>query len=130
MKVESNVKGRCAGEILTLIILTSCSFQMTSSALAYDAVDCVQAAAKVDKGMIVGLAAELCAGAASPAVIECYVNSFKVDSGMIRGLAINLCAGSSNATRTLDCYLKASRMGMARGIAIELCGTKKSRDTE
>ena len=127
MKVSLKVKRRCTGKILALIILTSCSFQMASSALAYDAVDCVQDAAKADKGMIVGLATELCAGAASPAVIECYINSFKVDSGMIRGLAIDLCAGSTNATRTLDCYLKASRTGMVRGIAIELCGTKKSR---
>jgi hypothetical protein len=100
---------------------------MASPTFAYDAVDCVQDAAKVDKGMIVGLATELCAGAASPTVIECYVNSFKVDTGMIRGLAIDLCAGSANAARTLDCYLKASKMGMVRGIAIELCGTKKSR---
>jgi hypothetical protein len=117
-------RGR-ARAIFVLIILMSCSFHVTSPALAYDPVDCAQDAARADREIVVGLVTELCSGASSPAVVQCYANAFKVDSGMPRGLAINLCAGSTNATTTLNCYVKAGRMGMARGIAIDLCGARR-----
>jgi hypothetical protein len=111
---------------LLLAIFTYCSIIMSSTVLAYDPVDCLQDAAKADQGISVGLATKLCAGASSPAVVQCYSDSFKVDNGMSRGIAIDLCAGSTDAQKTLACYVKASQMSMTRGQAKTLCGAREA----
>ncbi len=110
-----------------LIILMFSGIYMSSSALAYDPLDCINDVAKADEGIIMGLSTELCSGAQSPDPVQCYNDSFKVDSGMIRKIAIDLCAGSTNAKNTIACYLKASDRGMIRSLATTLCGAKKSK---
>lgn len=113
-----------------LIVLMFSSIYMSSSALAYDPLDCIDDIAKADEGIIMGLSAELCSGTQSSDPVQCYKDLFKVDSGMIRGIAVDLCAGSTNAKNTIACYLKASNRGMIRSLATTLCGAKKQKSNK
>ena len=78
-----------------------------------------------DKDIGRGLAVSLCNGASSSEPLSCYVKIFSTDSGIGRGLAINLCTASRNASKTIDCYVKAAAGGMNRKFATDLCQDKK-----
>jgi hypothetical protein len=81
-------------------------------------------AADADKGILVGMAVDLCGGAWSAAPVECYRGASTVDPGILKGIAIDLCAGSVDAKRTLACYRRAANQGMIRGLATKLCGAR------
>ena len=97
-------------------------FTPSFSAIAYDPLDCLNDAAKVDKDIIIGLATKLCSGAWTAEPVKCYAQVSRVDTTISRGIAIDLCAGSANAENTLKCYEKA---GLARFLATRLCGVRE-----
>ena len=104
---------------LTLIVTYS------TTAFAYDPVDCLNDAAKVDSEITMGLAVRLCSGTWTPGPAKCYQNVSKIDGGIPRGIAIDLCAGTVSSEKTLECYSKAATRKMSRGLATTLCGAKK-----
>jgi len=97
----------------------------STTAFAYDPVDCLNDVAKVDSEITMGLAARLCSGTWTPEPVKCYQNISKIDGGIPRGIAINLCAGTVNSEKTLECYSKAGARKMPRGLATTLCGAKE-----
>jgi hypothetical protein len=48
------------------------------SAIAYDPLDCLNDAAKVDKDIIVGLSTKLCSGAWTAEPVKCYAQVSRV----------------------------------------------------
>ena len=101
-------------------------FTPSFPAIAYDPLDCLNDASKVDKDIIVGLATKLCSGAWTAEPVKCYAQVSRVYPSIPRGIAIDLCAGSANAENTVKCYGKASERGLARFLAARLCGVRES----
>ena len=102
-------------------------FTPSFSAIAYDPLDCLKDASKVDKDISVGLATKLCSGAWTAEPVKCYAQVSRVDTTIPRGIAVDLCAGSSNAENTLKCYEKAGESGLARFLATTLCGVREPK---
>ena len=102
-------------------------FTPSFPAIAYDPLDCLNDASKVDKDIIAGLATKLCSGAWTAEPVKCYAQVSRVDTTIPRGIAIDLCAGSANAENTLKCYEKASESGLARFLATTLCGVREPK---
>ena len=100
-------------------------FTPSFSAIAYDPLDCLKDASKIDKDIIVGLATKLCSGAWTAEPVKCYAQVSRVDTAIPRGIAIDLCAGSADAEKTLNCYKKAGERGLARFLATKLCGARE-----
>ena len=111
-----------------IIYVVLLGFTPSFSAIAYDPLDCLKDASKVDKDIIVGLATKLCSGAWTAEPVKCYAQVSHVDTTIPRGIAIDLCAGSADAGNTLKCYKKASESGLARFLATRLCGVRESRE--
>lgn len=97
----------------------------SSAARANDPIDCMRAFAKIQNGTTVGLATRLCAASWSPEPLKCYIRVSEVDKTISVGISIDLCAGSTDAERTISCYLRASKDGLNRGLSTTLCGAKK-----
>ena len=102
-------------------------FTPSFSAIAYDPLDCLKDASKVDKDISVGLATKLCSGAWTAEPVKCYAQVSRVDTTIPRGIAVDLCAGSSNAENTIKCYAEAmgKRRSLARFLATRLCGVRE-----
>ena len=100
-------------------------FALSSSAFAYDPIDCLEDISKADPGIVVGLATKLCSGAWSPEPVKCYAVVPEFDKSIPRGIAIDLCAGSTSAENTIKCYVRAGDRGLIRGLATTLCGARK-----
>jgi hypothetical protein len=113
-----------------IIYVVLLGFTPSFSAIAYDPLDCLNDAAKVDKDIIIGLATKLCSGAWTAEPVKCYAQVSRVDTTIPRGIAVDLCAGSSNAENTIKCYAEASgkRRSLARFLATRLCGVRESRE--
>ena len=116
-------------KLITLVVLMG--FTPSFSAIAYDPLDCLNDASKVDKGIIVGLATKLCSGAWTAEPVKCYAQVSRVDTTIPRGIAVDLCAGSSNAENTVKCYAEASgkRRSLARFLATTLCGVREPKES-
>jgi len=110
-----------------IIYVVLLSFTPSFSAIAYDPLDCLKDASKVDKDISVGLATKLCSGAWTAEPVKCYAQVSRVDTTISRGIAIDLCAGSANAENTLKCYEKAGERGLARFLATTLCGVREPK---
>jgi hypothetical protein len=111
---------------LIIIYVVLLGFTPSFSAFAYDPLDCLNDASKVDKDIIAGLATKLCSGAWTAEPVKCYAQVSRVYTAIPRGIAIDLCAGSANAENTVKCYGKASERGLARFLAARLCGVRES----
>ena len=112
-----------------IIYVVLLSFTPSFSAIAYDPLDCLKDASKVDKDISVGLATKLCSGAWTAEPVKCYAQVSRVDTTIPRGIAVDLCAGSSNAENTIKCYAEAGkRRSLARFLATRLCGVRESRE--
>ena len=108
------------GGAIQVIRSISCALAASygTAAIAYDPVDCLNDIAKVDSGIMVGLATKLCPGAWTPEPVKCYLGASKADEGISRGIAIDLCAGAVNAESTLACYVRAgTERKLNRGLA-------------
>lgn len=61
--------------------------------------------------------------------IRCYVKSAEVPGGMTVGLGVTLCSGTTDADKTIQCFLTAfahpdnGGLGLPRGLAVTLCKT-------
>ena len=99
-------------------------FTPSFSAIAYDPLDCLNEASKVDKDIIAGLATKLCSGAWTAEPVKCYAQVSRVYSSIPRGIAIDLCSGSANAENTVRCYGKASEK---RSCALSSCKALRSK---
>ena len=59
--------------------------------------------------------------------IKCFEKAASVPGGMTVGLVVKLCSGTTDADKTIKCYLKAwahpddGGFGLPVGIAITLC---------
>ena len=64
---------------------------------------------------------------AIPEPIRCYVMAAAVPGGMTVGLGVELCSGTTDADKTVQCFLKAwahpheGGLGLPRGLAVTLC---------
>jgi hypothetical protein len=63
-------------KLIILVVLVG--FTPSFSAIAYDPLDCLNDASKVDKDIIVGLATKLCSGAWTAEPVKCYAQISRV----------------------------------------------------
>lgn len=98
-----------------------------SASFAYEPLDCLNEVAEVDSSINVGLATKLCSAAWTSEPVKCYVLVSKVDDTIPRFIAIDLCAGTTDAEKTVECYVKAgTKRNLNRGLSTTLCGARKT----
>ena len=62
-----------------------------------------------------------------PEPIRCYVMAGSVPGGMTVGLGVTLCSSTTDAEKTIQCFVKAyshpdnGGLGLNRGLAVTLC---------
>ena len=59
--------------------------------------------------------------------IKCYLDAGGVPGGMTVGLSVELCSGTTDADKTIQCFVKAFEpreyggLGLPLGLAVQLC---------
>jgi hypothetical protein len=76
-----------------------------------------------EQGFNRGQSVKLCTGSGSQEPSKCTANISKVDTGISRGIAVDVCSQTTNADKTIACYVKAAS-ALNRGLAATLCGAK------